>query len=1087
MLAASTLRLFVPGSASAQAERSVRKALAYEADLRKAAQLAEAERWPALRALLEEYRPTAGEPDLRGWEWHYLDCLARKAQVADRQELALQGPAEGIVHLAWSGDGGRLAAIGPDGGVVIWDTKAGKELARHATRGQLASFDRDGRRLMIVARDGAVSLLDVETGRSRQVLNGGGDGAAGSSVHPGFSPDGRLLALVTNQIVVLLDAATGGLLRPLAGDRTGVSAGEWDASGRMIAAGGDDGMIKTWDAATGELTSKWEADGPVVGLRWGADGRRIAAVIAPPRAEHQVRVWDVARRERVFAAEYRTYRTFPEPVPLVWVDGDRVAAEGPKGIIAWETVTARSIFRSPVFSNDARVGRCDPRVRQWATLEILGTKATCRVLNIDEREELLNVQLPFPGPRNRCALAWSPDGRRIAAGLARGLVYVHEVPVDRARVRSLNLGPARSFAWSPDGARFACSTSSDVRVGRLPLSGTPVRLGAEVALPVVVSLSPDGRSLVGADPDGSLPIWDVASGRVAQRLAGHPPQVERGRPDGRGASAMLWSPNGKRLASLRNIDGDLRVWDVEGARLLSAFEFAGDGLVARPDEALPLSLSRDGRYLAVSLTGGVKIQVFDVTAGTRVREWKTSTVSSGSAMAWDPAGPRLAACLMEPSPRLQIWDVGTGAVARSDVDWHMRAYGLIWSPDGRRLGIRNPRLHVYDLTSKSLVTLSGDGKYSTWKPDGSRLVLFGKEYVEFYDPATGRSIPSERRAIGPDPASLRSRTEGAPADVILDSVVWNERGLQAAGETIPDPGREMVVAWSVESGKPFFSLGPVGDSGELATGPPLALAWTHDGESLASIAARSRTDSRIDIWDAATGRRTQSFAGDAVGPKDAPGLAWSPDGRRLACAAREIRVYDRVLSGKSLALKASRKAQPQANKTFLSWSADGRNLAALQCRYASPEVTLTVWDMETGKERFSRSRPCEFHDMEAPVALSPDGRRLAWGGKNAAVWDVAKGQEAFPLSTQFGIPVEVAWSPDGRRVIGRNRIPTATEKVYELSVWDAETGKEVFLLRGPMAGWLVAPGFRGIASPPDFTVRSSPDVVVWDLGVRPSP
>jgi hypothetical protein len=54
MLAAWTLDLLVAGPASAQAKRSARTAPAYEADLRQAAKLAEAEQWPALRVLLDQ-------------------------------------------------------------------------------------------------------------------------------------------------------------------------------------------------------------------------------------------------------------------------------------------------------------------------------------------------------------------------------------------------------------------------------------------------------------------------------------------------------------------------------------------------------------------------------------------------------------------------------------------------------------------------------------------------------------------------------------------------------------------------------------------------------------------------------------------------------------------------------------------------------------------------------------------------------------------------------------------------------------------------------------------------------------------------
>jgi hypothetical protein len=54
---------------------------------------------------------------------------------------------------------------------------------------------------------------------------------------------------------------------------------------------------------------------------------------------------------------------------------------------------------------------------------------------------------------------------------------------------------------------------------------------------------------------------------------------------------------------------------------------------------------------------------------------------------------------------------------------------------------------------------------------------------------------------------------------------------------------------------------------------------------------------------------------------------------------------------------------------------------------------------------------------------------------------------------------------------------------FEFKVWDAATAQEIVMLRGPMAGWLVAPGFEALASPPGR--GSDPgDVVVWDLGAR---
>jgi hypothetical protein len=68
-------------------------------------------------------------------------------------------------------------------------------------------------------------------------------------------------------------------------------------------------------------------------------------------------------------------------------------------------------------------------------------------------------------------------------------------------------------------------------------------------------------------------------------------------------------------------------------------------------------------------------------------------------------------------------------------------------------------------------------------------------------------------------------------------------------------------------------------------------------------------------------------------------------------------------------------------------------------------------------------------------------------------------------------------------VLSRSEVFNASSRSFELKVWDAATTQEVLMLRGPMAGWLVAPGFGALASPPGR--GSDPgDVVVWDLALR---
>jgi WD40 repeat protein len=1080
-------------------ERAARKSLTYQADMRKAALLAESQNWRAVSELLDQYRPAAGESDLRSWEWHFLESLVKKKKLVDRQELVLEGPNEGIRLLAWSGNGERLAAVGDDGSVVIWDRTTAKELRRVGSKVRFISLDHAGRRITLSAENGTVTLWDTDKGPARRFF--GPIKGLSNFRQPAFSPDGRMLALaVERTAAAIYDTSTGLELHRLAGHDGFVSAVIWHPGGKMLATGSHDGMVRIWDASTGTVSRELDADDDVEGLQWGAGGKQIAAVTSHGQGTGQVRIWDVASGKKQFGVDAQYGTTWRPNQPRAGLffsaDGKRAAAEAIGGVVVWETGAGRAIFQGPTGSSGSQLGGCDPQVRRWAFLQMFGSRATCRVVNIETSADLLRVESEIPMNNYGSALAWSPDGQYLAAGFAQGKIYIYGVPADRPQVRFLSAGPAPVFEWSPDGRRFAYSADGDVRIGSLPVTEPPVRLGIPRSAPSVVSLSPDGVFLAGCEYDGAIPVWNIASGQISQRLPGHPvPVANRSGEVGLATNALLWSPDARWLVSVRWGDGGLRIWDVKAGTLMTSFQFGSHYFDASQHEGLPLSWSPDSTLLAMrSGSSQKRISVIEVTTGKQIADWDGGpALGSSSAIAWDPTSRKIATCLGNP-PRIQIRDVAT---AKEAFALDVPVVGLnrmSWSPDGRRLAFQAERVQIYDFSTARVTTLAGTAEQLLWNSDGSRLALvgngsfstrYGSRDVELYDATTGAAIPGERRAAFPDAAAGRAESRGVDVqNYQIQSAVWNARGMFAAASAKAEPVMPIIVVWDIRTGKPLLTLGPIGVAPAGRPSFVRTVSWSADGRLLATLSGDSHSTAQIRIWDAVSGRNQATIAAGRTTFRGAAAMALSPDGRNVAFAGQPVQLWNLALPRVPLTLQQPRKNAPESDHSFLAWSSDSRSLAVLECRETSGhEQVMKAWDLTTGKEQFRGVLPYEFCYLNAPVAWSPDGKQLAWGGPRPGVWDVISGKEAFTLAGHSAAVRDVAWSADGRRVLSRCEVLGPFTRTFELKVWDAATSQEVMMFRSPMAGWRPAPGFQALAAPPGM--GSDPgDVIVWDLAPR---
>ena len=76
-----------------------------------------------LRFLLDLMKPRQDEPDLRGWEWHYLNRLAHQ------ERLTFRDHDREVSQVAFSPDGRTVASVQWGGRVKLWDPATGQRPA----------------------------------------------------------------------------------------------------------------------------------------------------------------------------------------------------------------------------------------------------------------------------------------------------------------------------------------------------------------------------------------------------------------------------------------------------------------------------------------------------------------------------------------------------------------------------------------------------------------------------------------------------------------------------------------------------------------------------------------------------------------------------------------------------------------------------------------------------------------------------------------------------------------------------------------------------------------------------------------------
>lgn len=767
-----------------------------------------------------------------------------------------------------------------------------------------------------------------------------------------FSSDGQRVLVFGGgaggpEVARVCDARTGDPLGPQLRHGGPVTAAGFSPDGQTVVTGSDDGTARIWDAAGGaSKLLPLKHDGVVNQVEFSRDGHSIftKSGTRPPVATFDslerleratLRTWDATTGKPLHRLALPEGCDVAFPLP----DGDRVVVvTGGNKARIWSLQSGKPVT-APFDRGPGGAGMlsCSPDGRRLLTGSLFGPH---RVWDTATGK-------PVTGPGGLLSATngvavFSQDGRRIAAGEGNA-ARVLNADTGAALTPPLQTGsPIRSLAFSPNGRYLAAGGEKGVvRVWDIEKSeAVPSCLhngsGSSVRF---LQFSSEGRHLLSVSADMTTRLWDFVTGADANRILWHTGLI----------SCAAFSPDGREVVTAGN-DNTARVWAVATGRPITP-------VLRHKGEVLRAAFSPDGR-LVVTASWDHTAQIWNAVSGKEL-----GPALQSACKVWDarfsPDGRRVVTAAGENGKpgEVRVWDTATGRPLTPRMLHSGPALIALFSLDGKRIisGASTDR-------ADNFFSYFGKGELGFWDAATGRPL---RPVVRLPAPANSLALSPDGKWVavagsvgtsGPCAARVYNSATGRPVSAPMlhgdnvYSIDFSPEGRRVVTASADNTAR----VWDAATGRP---LSPALRHGGAVT----CARFDSSGRRVVSASL----DGTARVWDAATGESltpplnhnsrllSAAFSPDGrrilTASEDGTGRMWTfeVDSRPLVDVQRLVQ------------LLAAQRLDPHADSVPLEQAERRADWAALSPKYAS-SFRATDAEFEGWKRRALALRPADY-------------------------------------------------------------------------------------------------------------------------------